>query len=395
MARLVPLFRVFPGALFQRPQGPRALVRRGLVLAAVVAAAVTPFLLSQSGGDLRLVAGEEFVAQLDALAQAEAQLAALRQDPAADSAAVAALEARVAEIQEQTALGSLPRDGDAARVGAPAPDFRLLDLSGAPVRLSEVGRPAVVNFWASWCSFCVEEMPDFQRLHAQFGDRVAVIGVNRGESPATVQRFAEETGTRYTILLDPGDEVGTESGPYHVVAMPTTYYVGADGRIAEVVVGFQTLERIRQAVGGLLGESLAAPPTANADYLQRAEDIVRSQQASQMMINRQIERWEADPAVIADETWQRMVMSQERAWVVNLAALQALTPPSEHSGLHEALLQSLQALHAAAGLLEAAAPAQDAEQIGRGFALFAMAQPGFDRAAADLLAVLAAAAPAP
>lgn len=393
MARLVPLFRVFPGALFQRPRSCRDFAKRGLVVAAVVAAAVAPFLLTQGGGDVRRVAGDEFVAQLDALAQAEEQLATLRQDSAADPAAVAALEARVAEIQGQTALGYLPRDGDAARVGAPAPDFRLLDLSGAPVRLSDVGRPAVVNFWASWCSFCVEEMPDFQRLHTQLGDRVAVIGINRGESPATATRFAEETGARYTILLDPGDEVGAESGPYHVVAMPTTYYVGADGRIAAVVVGYQTLERMLQAVEDLLGENVSVPATVDEDYLQRAEDIVRSQQASQMMTNRLIERWEADPAVIGDEAWQRMVINQERAWGVNLAALQALTPPSAHSDLHGELLQSLQVLDVAAGLLEAAVPAQDGEQISRGFALFAEAQPGFDRAAADLLAVLATAPP--
>ena len=71
-------------------------------------------------------------------------------------------------------------EGDAPREGALIPDFRLLDFNGSPVQISALGKPVIVNFWASWCAACIEEMPDLERLHQAVGDRApASSGASR------------------------------------------------------------------------------------------------------------------------------------------------------------------------------------------------------------------------
>ena len=85
-----------------------------------------------------------------------------------------------------------------------APDFRLLDLEGEPHRLSDIDGPIVLNFWASWCEPCVEEMPDFEIINQELAGRVTFIGVNDGESLETARKFAYNvTKVQYLVLLDP------------------------------------------------------------------------------------------------------------------------------------------------------------------------------------------------
>ena len=216
------VFRGLQLNLLRRPRSRREALQRLAVVGLMVLAGVGAFLVGADRADVADVAGESFLAQRQELADARTELALLRDDEEVPPVEIEALETRVDELQDTTFLGYIARDGDAPRAGALVPDFRLLDLEGRPVQLSALGQPAIVNFWASWCGFCIEEMPDFERLHQAAGDRVTVIGVNRAEPLHTAQLFAKHTGATYTLLLDLDDTLGR---PYQIIGMPTTLYV--------------------------------------------------------------------------------------------------------------------------------------------------------------------------
>ena len=385
------LWRFLTGIEFtalKRPAGPRqALIRVGIVGAIVVAASIPLLLLDPTGDDVRDIAGAQFLADLDELDSLEQQIAVLEDDPSAASQ-LATLEARAADLADQTTLGYLPRDGDAPQVGALAPDFRLLDLDGNPVRLSEIGGPAVVNFWASWCAFCIEEMPDFQRVHELAGGDVTIIGINRAESLSVAQRFAEQTGAGYPLLLDTDDDLGGTHGVYRVIGMPTTLYVAADGRVAEVRIGFTTFEQILASVENITGEQLEVEAPVDLGYGQRVRDLIASQRANHAVAGDLFARFALEPELIDEVVWQRNVVGQARAWLVNLSELQALEPPEDATALHADLVDSLLPLETAVLVLEIGVDAGDAEQIDRGIALFQETLPGFNDASTTLLEVL-------
>ena len=281
--------------LLRRPRSRREALQRLAVVGLMVLAGVGAFLVGPDRADVADVADESFLAQRQELADARTELALLRDDEEVPPVEIEVLETRVDELQDATFLGYIARDGDAPRAGALVPDFRLLDLEGRPVQLSALGRPAIVNFWASWCGFCIEEMPDFERLHQAAGDRVTVIGVNRAEPLHTAQLFAKHTGATYTLLLDLDDTLGR---PYQIIGMPTTLYVRADGIVDTVKIGFHTFEEMTALTNRLLDEELAldlAP--IDESFGVRARDLLDSQTANHAVAAELFDRLAADPSL--------------------------------------------------------------------------------------------------
>lgn len=147
--------------------------------------------------------------------------------------------------------------GDAAavpEVGQVAPDFTLPLLYGGNVRLSDLrGQPVVLNFWATWCPPCIEEMPALESLWQQTSGQVVVLGVDQGERHETVARFLETTApVTFPILMDPDQVIGYR---YYVRSLPTTFFIDANGIIREIRVGGPLaesflLERGRQLMDG-------------------------------------------------------------------------------------------------------------------------------------------------
>lgn len=139
----------------------------------------------------------------------------------------------------------------APRAGALAPNFRLQTTDGRTLRLSDLrGRPVVLNFWATWCDYCVTEMPALQHVAGTYGNRIAVVGVNVGETDAKARAFAGPKGIHYPLVLDPELDV---AGAYQVRAMPTSLIIDADGVVRVVHYGVLTPAELEAALAPLLG----------------------------------------------------------------------------------------------------------------------------------------------
>ena len=138
---------------------------------------------------------------------------------------------------------------------AAAPDFTLKSLEGPNLRLKEQrGKVVLLNFWATWCKPCEEEMPAMERLHqALSGDAFELLAVSVDAGDDEVRAFRDRLGLGFPILRDPGKQV---SQRYQTYRYPESFLIGRDGVIVERYVGSRDwseplyLERIRELMGG-------------------------------------------------------------------------------------------------------------------------------------------------
>ena len=120
--------------------------------------------------------------------------------------------------------------------GGPTPPLALRDLGGQPSPLAAYkGKVVLVNFWATWCAPCIEEMPSMQRLREKLGPAgFEVLAVNYQEGEARINDFLKKRPLNLTILRD---HDGTARTAWGVRVFPTSYVVDADQRIRYVVIG--------------------------------------------------------------------------------------------------------------------------------------------------------------
>jgi thiol-disulfide isomerase/thioredoxin len=112
------------------------------------------------------------------------------------------------------------------------------------------GRPVVVNFFASWCAPCKVEMPDFEKVHKEYADRVLFVGIATQDSAAKVTDVVKQTGITYAIGLDPDGLLFTKSGG---LGMPTTVVLTADGKVADTHTGALDASTLRAKLDKVLG----------------------------------------------------------------------------------------------------------------------------------------------
>lgn len=125
-----------------------------------------------------------------------------------------------------------------------APDFELQTLDGSTIKLSEMrDKKVILNFWATWCGYCVIEMPDLQKLQEAHNDDLLVLTVNVGESKEVVQKFMEENNLNLTVVLD---EKMNVANTYGVRSYPTTIAVNKKGEAVSGYVGMLTYEQMEQ-----------------------------------------------------------------------------------------------------------------------------------------------------
>jgi thiol-disulfide isomerase/thioredoxin len=145
--------------------------------------------------------------------------------------------------------GPEPGLGNADASGQEVPDLAFEKADGSEVRLSDyAGKPLVVNLWSSTCAPCIKEMPAFEAVHQQVGDRITFVGVNNGDSAETMVEFAEKTGVTYDVVRDPKSRLSAELG---IALLPATFYVSADGEIVAQKTGALSAENLRATLDEL------------------------------------------------------------------------------------------------------------------------------------------------
>jgi len=130
--------------------------------------------------------------------------------------------------------------------GTKSPDFRLQSLDGKMLTLAQIrkdparpgaNRVVILDFWATWCDPCKEELPIFQKLHQKYGKKgLVVVGlsVDRG-GIRDVKPFVKQRKLTYTMLVDPK---GTVKSAYRVRFLPTTFIIDKKGFIRAVHIGY-------------------------------------------------------------------------------------------------------------------------------------------------------------
>lgn len=136
------------------------------------------------------------------------------------------------------------------------PDFTLVDMNGNEVSSSDLlGKPTIINFWATWCGYCMEEMPDFQTAYETYGDKInfvmidAVDGVQETEQKG--RAYVEENAYTFPVYFDTKREGVISCG---VTGFPSTLFVAADG---EVLLGWPSYisgERLMEMAKAMISE---------------------------------------------------------------------------------------------------------------------------------------------
>ena len=116
------------------------------------------------------------------------------------------------------------------------PELSGLSVDGKRASLASLqGKVVILNFWATWCLECRAEMPVFERLHREFSVQgLAVLGINAREGTSTIREYAKKLGLTFPLIADPK---GTINAAYGVIGLPTTFFIGRDGRPVALAIG--------------------------------------------------------------------------------------------------------------------------------------------------------------
>ena len=134
---------------------------------------------------------------------------------------------------------------------APAISYAIPRIGGGTDSVAaHRGSIVLMNFWATWCPPCQEEMPALETLYRSDRARgLIVLGIDQGESAAKAAAFAKAHGVTFPILVDADQQYATS---YVSVGLPTTVVVGRDGHVVKGIDGAQTLAQFQALVGPLL-----------------------------------------------------------------------------------------------------------------------------------------------
>lgn len=136
----------------------------------------------------------------------------------------------------------------------PATDFTFSDAKGNSVKLSEYyGKPIVLNFWASWCSPCKNEMPGFDELYAQYGDNVSFLMMNvtdgKRETEDSAKEYLTSNNYKFPVFFDT-DQEGIKT--YEVTGIPMTIVIDAKGNIKKIFRGEVSKDALEKVIESLV-----------------------------------------------------------------------------------------------------------------------------------------------
>lgn len=139
----------------------------------------------------------------------------------------------------------------------PIPDFKFTDMEENDVNFSDFkGKPVVLNFWATWCPFCIEEMADFDKLIGEYGDKVSFIMLDaldgKRETVEKVNTFLEEQ--KFEHLTPYLDKYLEGISVFGVSSFPTTVFIDKDGNMFTAVIGKTSYKTVKEILDKELGE---------------------------------------------------------------------------------------------------------------------------------------------
>jgi len=130
-----------------------------------------------------------------------------------------------------------------------APDFTVLDYDGNEVKLSDFkGKPVVINFWATWCYYCKEEMPDFNEAFKKYPDvEFLMINATDGyqETVESAKKYIEDEGFDFNIYFDTEIEA---VNAYYVNGYPSTFFIDKDGNLVTYANGMLDYESLEKGI---------------------------------------------------------------------------------------------------------------------------------------------------
>ena len=128
-----------------------------------------------------------------------------------------------------------------------AKDFKLKDLNGKELSLSDLrGKKVFLNFWATWCPPCRNEMPEIEKLYQETKNSdLVIVSVEIGEPLSTVKPFIDQNEYNFKVLLDSDQSVATE---YGISAIPTSFFIDKEGNIVSKNTGAMNIDQMKEYI---------------------------------------------------------------------------------------------------------------------------------------------------
>ncbi len=154
-----------------------------------------------------------------------------------------------------------------------APDFDLQDLEGNPVSLDDFkGKPVLLNFWATWCQACKEELPAMQRLYEYLkpqGIEIVAISIDRNDKDR-IKKYVKEYGLTFPVLWDPDQKVRRG---YYIMGLPTSYLVDSEGKLQGFVSGARAWDSpaskgVMESLAGDMGQRMQKVAEAKSGHIK-------------------------------------------------------------------------------------------------------------------------------
>ncbi|MBQ9358045.1 MAG: TlpA family protein disulfide reductase [Abditibacteriota bacterium] len=146
-----------------------------------------------------------------------------------------------------------PKAAASAGPAEKAPDFTVTDPNGNKVSFSSmIGKPVIVNLWATWCGPCKMELPDFQEASLKYPDRITFMMVNLtdgDETVDTVRKFMKDNGYTFPVYYDTEQSAAKA---YDVTGIPTTVFIDPQGNIVSKQIGMLSKEELQEGIDSLL-----------------------------------------------------------------------------------------------------------------------------------------------
>jgi peroxiredoxin len=135
----------------------------------------------------------------------------------------------------------------APEIGALAPLFEAPQVDGTSIQLTALrGSPVIVNFWATWCPPCIDELPLLEQLYQEYrAEGLQVVAVNMAEPESQVREWVSALDLNFPVVLDPQDRLRRL---YYVIGQPSTYVISPDGTVSAIFYGPVDEERLRASI---------------------------------------------------------------------------------------------------------------------------------------------------